>query len=320
MKQYIPKKPVRRGFKVWVVADSENGYFLDVDVYVGRPSDGVRSEQGLGARVVLQLTEPYRHKNYHVFCDNFFTSPTLFAELLQHGLYACGTVRIDRREFPAELKGLRLERGCHDFRQKGKLSAIIWQDKRQVSVLSTLTTPDETLPIRRKERDGTATTLRCPTAITTYNMHMAGVDKGDQLRRYYRLRLKFMKNYKYIFFFMLDTAITNAHILFSKFASQSAKNMKQKEFRLVLAQALVGDYCGRLRVGRPRSVATPHPQSPSHFPRKRSQKRRCVFCGNYRNPPCRRESRWYCEDCEGQPTLCLTGSGDDSDCWRMWHS
>ena len=84
MKQYVPKKPVCRGFKVWVVADSENGYFL---VYVGRPSDGVRSEQGLGARVVLQLTEPYCHKNYHVFCDNFFTSTTLFDELLQHGLY-----------------------------------------------------------------------------------------------------------------------------------------------------------------------------------------------------------------------------------------
>ena len=65
--------------------------------------------------------------------------------------------------------------------------------------------------------------------------------------------------YKYIFF-MLDTAITNTHILYSNFASP-AENMKQKEFRLVLAQALIGDYCGRLRVGRPRSLATPHPQS-----------------------------------------------------------
>ena len=34
MKQYILKKPVRSGFKVWVIADSSNGYFLDVDVYV----------------------------------------------------------------------------------------------------------------------------------------------------------------------------------------------------------------------------------------------------------------------------------------------
>ena len=105
MKQYVPKKPVRREFKVWVVADSENGYFLDVDVYVGRGSDGVTTEHGLGARVVLQLTQPYRHKDHRVYCD-YFTSPGLFDELLQHGLYACGTVRSDRREFPSDLKGL----------------------------------------------------------------------------------------------------------------------------------------------------------------------------------------------------------------------
>ena len=74
MKQYVPKKPIRRGFKVWVVADSENGYFLDVDVYVGRPSDGVTTEHGLGARVVLQLTEPFRHKN-HSFLSQLFYSP-----------------------------------------------------------------------------------------------------------------------------------------------------------------------------------------------------------------------------------------------------
>lgn len=180
------------GFKVWVVADSDNGYFLDVDVYVGWQSDGVSMEHGLGARVVLQLTEPFRHKYHRVFCDNLFSSPALFDELLLHNLYACGTVRCDRHEFPSALKGLKLVRENLEFRQRGSLSAIVWQDKRQVSVLSTLTTPEDTVPIMRKEKDGTRTTLSCPTAITTYNKHMAGVDRGDQLRRYYSLHLKCM--------------------------------------------------------------------------------------------------------------------------------
>ncbi len=48
MKQYLPKKPVKRGFKVWVIADSSNGYFLDLNVYVGKPSDGQGTEHGLG--------------------------------------------------------------------------------------------------------------------------------------------------------------------------------------------------------------------------------------------------------------------------------
>ena len=323
MKQYIPKKPIRRGFKVWVLADSNNGYFLDVDVYVGKPSDGITTEHGLGARVVLQLTRPFRHKKYTVFCDNYFTSPALFDELFQHGLYACGTVRCDRRDFPSDLRGLRMVRGSHQFRQRGNLSAVVWQDKRQVSVLSTMTNPHETVAIQRKERDGTRTTLTCPTAIACYNLHMSGVDKGDQLRQYYSLRTKFMKYYKYIFFFLLDTSITNAFIIYSNY-SQSPSILKHKEFRLRLAQELIGEYCGRKRVGRPTKSITPRPpplhSHTTHFPRKRTLKRKCVYCANYRTPSRRCESRWYCDDCEGQPALCLTGSADDNDCWRLWHS
>ena len=173
-----------------------------------------------------------------------------------------------------------------------------------MNILSTLTTPNETASIQRKEKDGTQTTLDCPTAITTYNRYMAGVDKGDQLRQYYRLRMKFMKNYKYIF--LLDVAITDSYILYSKF-SPADKKQKLKDFRLSLAQELIGDYCGRMRIGRPCLLTTPHPQplpyQPSHLPQKRMQKRKCAYCSGYRNPPCRRESRWYCGDCEGHPTL-----------------
>ena len=157
-------------------------------------------------------------------------------------------------DFPPDLRSQTLQRGRHMFRQRGSLSAIVWQDKRQVNVLSTLTTPNETASIQRKEKDGTQTTLDCPTAITTYNRYMAGVDKGDQLHQYYRLRMKFMKNYKYIF--LLDVAITNSYILYSKF-SPADKKQKLKDFRLSLAQELIGDYCGRMRIGRPRLLTTP---------------------------------------------------------------
>ena len=57
MKQYMPKKPVKRGFKVCVRADSVTGYFCDFSVYIGKPSDGTTTEVGLGERVVLQLSE-----------------------------------------------------------------------------------------------------------------------------------------------------------------------------------------------------------------------------------------------------------------------
>ena len=53
MKQYLPLKPVKRGFKVWVRATAVNVFYCDFDVYVGKASDGVTREVGLG--VVLKL-------------------------------------------------------------------------------------------------------------------------------------------------------------------------------------------------------------------------------------------------------------------------
>ena len=35
MKHYLPKKPIKRGFKVWVRAQSATGYFSDFKVYTG---------------------------------------------------------------------------------------------------------------------------------------------------------------------------------------------------------------------------------------------------------------------------------------------
>ena len=39
MKQCLPKKPVKRGFKVWVQADAVTGYICEFEVYTGK-TDG----------------------------------------------------------------------------------------------------------------------------------------------------------------------------------------------------------------------------------------------------------------------------------------
>ncbi len=36
MKQYMPMKPIKRGIKVWVLANSTNGYFSRIEVYTGK--------------------------------------------------------------------------------------------------------------------------------------------------------------------------------------------------------------------------------------------------------------------------------------------
>jgi len=36
MKKFMPLKPIKRGFKVWALADSQSGFFLNFDVYTGK--------------------------------------------------------------------------------------------------------------------------------------------------------------------------------------------------------------------------------------------------------------------------------------------
>ena len=55
LKQYLPMKPVKRGIKVWVRADSHNGYFCQFDVYCGKGTN-ISADLGLGGSVVKQLT------------------------------------------------------------------------------------------------------------------------------------------------------------------------------------------------------------------------------------------------------------------------
>ena len=104
LKQYMPKKPIRRGLKVWMRADSITGYISQFQVYVGRETS---TDRGLGARVVKDLTRNLIDKNYHIFWDNFFTSISLFHELHEEGVYATGTLRADRRGFPSDLKNIQ---------------------------------------------------------------------------------------------------------------------------------------------------------------------------------------------------------------------
>ena len=68
LKQYMPLKPVKRGIKVWVLADSHNGYFHRFQVYTGKEGSG---EKQLGQRVVKDLTQELKDKHHHVYLTTF---------------------------------------------------------------------------------------------------------------------------------------------------------------------------------------------------------------------------------------------------------
>ena len=147
-KQYLPNKPVKRGIKVWCLADSTNGYVQNYDVYTGKGSNS--SEGTLGSRLVLMLSDHLKHKNHHIYCDNFFYITKSFqgAGRIAKALKVCGK----GKKAGAKL-GL-VNRGDAIARQQGPLVATSWLDK-VVAVLSTNVQPDVMDTTKRTQKDGT---------------------------------------------------------------------------------------------------------------------------------------------------------------------
>lgn len=76
LKQYNPMKPIKRGYKLWCMAD-QKGFISCFEVYQGKGDKSVTEEfstYGLGERVVLQLTKPYWGTWLKVYFDNYYSS------------------------------------------------------------------------------------------------------------------------------------------------------------------------------------------------------------------------------------------------------
>ena len=102
LKQYMPEKPINRGFKIWMRADSKTGYVSQFCVYEGKTKNMV--EKGLGANVIMNLIDSIHGHYHHVYFDNVFASVDLLLNLLRRGTYGCGTMRQDCKGFPTHLK------------------------------------------------------------------------------------------------------------------------------------------------------------------------------------------------------------------------
>ena len=90
-------KPVKWGFKLWVLADSATGYTWNFEVYRGKQGETV-SSKGLHFDVVMNLVDGLEKQGFVVYIDNFYSSSVLFEELVQQGFGAVGTINPTREK------------------------------------------------------------------------------------------------------------------------------------------------------------------------------------------------------------------------------
>ncbi|KAJ2952354.1 hypothetical protein O0L34_g4640 [Tuta absoluta] len=265
LKQYMPLKPIKRGYKVWARADSDTVYLFQFQVYTGK---GETAETGLGSSVVKNLSQPLIDEGCaaHISFDIFFSSYELLQYLYDHGIHSTATTRNDRVGMPVLVKkpsgtGVRnaeeihkrqnaklkrLQRGQYKWRVRNNVGLVIWKDTKLVSIMSTAFHPKDTSFCQRTQKDGTKKAFSCPVSVLQYTKRMGGVDRFDQKKAVYELGRRSKKWWKRLFYFLLDVAITNAHILYSN-NSRVHNPMDQKAFRIALARGLIGNLTFRKR-------------------------------------------------------------------------
>ena len=316
LKQYMPMKPTKRGYKVWCLCDSTNGYLSNFDVYTGVSGTNVRDEGGLGPSVVKRLIEPFKGKGHFVFYDIFFSSVDLSKDLLSINTYTCGTARTNRRKFPDSLKKTSLKRGesKSELVEDSTVHCFVWQDKKAVSFINTIFHVTDECQVKRKNKDGSQALIPCPRAVKEYNSSMGGVDTADAKRKTYSCSRRSKKWWHRLFYFLLDICTVNAHIVQSETPHQT--NLTQKEFRLELARELMSSYNARKHRKRGRNSTNASPSlvfSENHFPDKLEKPAQCRACSA---SGLRRRSSYCCKQCNAkQPIpLCVVP------CFRIHHT
>ena len=221
MKQYMPAKPIKWGLKAWMLADAHNGYCVHADIYTGT-KDGQGRTEGLGHNVVMDLAQHIANKNFHLYFDNYFTSPKLLTDLKSIGTYACGTVRAGRKGLPPSFKEKKkVDRGVSSFLQNGSTIAVRWRDNKDVFLLST--NCDNAISETSRRVGGTNSAIACPKVVKLYNKYKGGVDLSDQARSYYPVGRKARKYWKYILWFFVDICLINSWILYKGSIQQKPK-------------------------------------------------------------------------------------------------
>jgi len=73
-----------------------------------------------------------------LWVDNFFSSPDLARKLkIEHSTDCAGTLKLNRKNIPKEVKYKKLEKGEIIARHSGPVTVLKWLDKRNVTMVST---------------------------------------------------------------------------------------------------------------------------------------------------------------------------------------
>nr|CAH7715063.1 unnamed protein product [Callosobruchus chinensis] len=121
-RQYIPSKRKRFGMKLFALCESSSGYMFNFIIYTGSDTNYIEkyAEEPATIKIVLSLMDPLLGMGYRIFLDNFYTSIDLADKLSKHRTDCVGTMRVNRKGLPNDMK-TKLSKGQTIARYRKKL-------------------------------------------------------------------------------------------------------------------------------------------------------------------------------------------------------
>jgi len=225
-KVYMSLKPIRFGFKAYVLAESSSGYMLNWKLHEGKKSTL--------KEIVEYLTSPYKERNHIIYMDRFYTTISVIERLHETGFGFYGAIMKRRAQVEPKVKSqvdsLEKHKSLFFVSSDRNKILIIWMDSKKVHIISSIGDDSHSEIKRKRDKKGPESILAsCPNNIRTYSQHSRGVDLLDQMIGYYNLDLCSRKWYKPIVIHLLQIAVYNSYLLFRKTTQKHFSFIKYQE-------------------------------------------------------------------------------------------
>jgi Transposase IS4 len=305
IKQYIPSKPHKYGYKIYCLASE--GYLLHFEIYEGKEDDP--SNEGATYDTVMRMIQPYQHQQLRLFTDNWFTSPALMNALQQKGIRMCGSVRSNRKGLPKiDPKAIKsLRQGEWIQRQKGDMIFTVWKDQRVMKLLYNHVSPNSISSLNRWSGEGERISIGCPQAIKDYFYGARSVDIINQLHYNYLIGRRSRRCWPRLAWWLLDMCIINAFKLYSIGQHHPSQLAFREQLMHELIKQLPHDQMPQRANKRPRACDS---LVKDHYPEHSDREWDCIECSNQTEN--RKRSRIICAQCSVH--LCI------GRCFASYHS
>ncbi|KAJ8964144.1 hypothetical protein NQ314_005096 [Rhamnusium bicolor] len=182
-RQYIKSNPARYGLKILSMADSENYYTVNMEVY--KQPDGLYVVDNSAFSVVKRLITLIALSGRNVTTDNWFSSIPLASYLLEQKLTTIGTIRKNNKELPEEFVVSKDHEQYSSLFGFQKNATIVSYVPKKGKVITLLSTYHHTNEIDEKTGEKYK-----PKIITFYNDTKCGVYKVDEMKGTYSVSRK----------------------------------------------------------------------------------------------------------------------------------